>query len=132
MGENIELSKKEAEIMNVFWDAGEPLIIADVSERNPNLNKNTVAATVKKLLNKNCLELDSVVYHGRVLARAFRPVLTKEEYVIHELSKSKMDLFHVVSTLVKQEEDLEALEQIEEMVKKYKEEILKESKEDEE
>lgn len=125
MNKNTNLTKKEAEIMNVFWESQEPLIIAEISERNPKLNKNTVAATIKKLLDKKCIEMDSVVYHGRVLARAFKPVLTKEEYVVSELSRTNMNLVNVVSTLVKQENDIESLEEIEAMIQKQKEELMK-------
>lgn len=124
MKKSINLSKKEAEIMSVFWEADEPLIISEIPERNPKLNKNTVAATIKKLLDKKCIEMDSVVYHGRVLARSFKPILTKEEYVLSELSRTNMNFVNVMSTLVKREKDIDSLEEIEAIIQKQKEELM--------
>ena len=44
----IELSSKELDVLNVLWDINTPTIASDIPKLNPNLNSNTVQATVKK------------------------------------------------------------------------------------
>ena len=54
-----------------------------------------------------------------------KPILTKEEYVVSELSRANMNLVNVVSTLVKQENDIESLEEIGAMIQRHKEQLMK-------
>jgi predicted transcriptional regulator len=123
----VNLGKKELEVMTVFWGAKKPLIIQEIVDREPQLNKNTVAATVKKLLSKNYIEVAEVVYHGRVLARAFQPILKKEDYLLSQMEKTNINLGNMVLALVKKEDNIDTLKEIEEQIAKKRKQLEEEN-----
>ncbi len=78
--EKVALSRRELDVMNVLWAAGEPLIASDVPERKPSLSINTVQAVLRKLLAVGLVKVDGIVHSGTVLTRRYSPAITPEEY----------------------------------------------------
>lgn len=125
MENEIKLSGRELDIMNVFWEAEKPMIAKDIVARNPSLSINTVQAVLKGLLKKNYIKVSEIVYSGTVLTRSYEPVLTAEGYTVNLLTKGihkHISSKGIMAALLKQEENEEkTIEKLEELLKEYKE-----------
>lgn len=76
----IYLTKRELDIMNVFWKEKKPLIASNLPKFNPSLTVNTVQGYLKKLKEKGLIEVDSIVYSGTVLTRSYKTTMDQEEF----------------------------------------------------
>lgn len=117
-----ELSKRELDVMNVFWSQEGSVIASDIPKVNQSLSINTVQAVIKKLIAKNYLKIDEIVYSGTVLTRSYLPIVSAEEYAKRQIKTDASFLskyankIQVISALLDSEEneaqliaDLEAL-----------------------
>lgn len=117
-----ELSKRELDVMNVFWSQEGSVIASDIPKVNQSLSINTVQAVIKKLIAKNYLKIDEIVYSGTVLTRSYLPIVSAEEYAERQIKTDASFLskyankIQVISALLDSEEneaqliaDLEAL-----------------------
>ncbi|HIW21445.1 MAG TPA: BlaI/MecI/CopY family transcriptional regulator [Candidatus Dorea intestinavium] len=118
------LSNIEIEVMNVFWDTEEPLAATDIPKINPELNVNTVQATVRGLLKKSLIKVADIVYHNTVLTRAYLPEISRDEYWANQLEIEAINKPSFLAALIHQEEDLQLLEKLEELIKEQKEKLL--------
>ena len=76
------LTKSELEIMDVLWDAEDPLSRADLLERSEEKNwkDSSVHILLNGLLQKNAIESVGYVKRCKTYGRVFKPVLTREQY----------------------------------------------------
>lgn len=106
-----ELSKRELDVMNVFWSKEGSVIASDIPKVNQTLSINTVQAVIKKLISKNYLKVDEIVYSGTVLTRSYLPVVSAEEYAKRQIKTDASFLskyankLEVISALLDAEED---------------------------
>ena len=56
------LSKRELDIMEVLWDANEPLSANDILNLIPDITMNTIQPNLKKLMKKGFIEVSGVGY----------------------------------------------------------------------
>ena len=73
------LTKRQEDIMNILWDAKEPMIASEIVKTGIDLNINTVQAALRSLIKKNYIEVAEIVYSGTVLTRSYRAVVKREE-----------------------------------------------------
>ena len=73
------LTKRQEDIMNILWDAKEPMIASEIVKTGIDLNINTVQAALRSLIKKNYIEVTEIVYSGTVLTRSYRAVVKREE-----------------------------------------------------
>ena len=78
----MELTKSELEIMDVLWNAGEPLSRADLLERSEEKSwkDSSVHILINGLLAKNAIREAGFVKRSKTYGRVFAPNLTREEY----------------------------------------------------
>ena len=78
----MELTKSELEIMDVLWDAGEPLSRADLLEHSEGKSwkDSSVHILLNGLLAKNANREAGFVKRSKTYGRVFAPNLTREEY----------------------------------------------------
>ena len=78
----MELTKSELEIMDVLWEAGEPLSRADLIERSDGKSwkDSSVHILLNGLLAKNAIREAGFVKRSKTYGRVFAPNLTREEY----------------------------------------------------
>ena len=81
----LELNKSEYQILSYFYEVNQSLTKHELLEKIPDLNKNTAAVVIKRLLEKGYLEVGEIKYSNTVLAREYRPCLPfieffKDEY----------------------------------------------------
>ena len=76
------LTKSEREIMDVLWNAGEPLSRSDFLERSETKTwkDSSVHILINGLLSKNAIREAGFVKRSKTYGRVFAPNLTREEY----------------------------------------------------
>lgn len=130
-----KLTGREMDILNILWQAEQPLVASEIAKWDDTLTINTVQATLRKLLKKELVEVADIVYSGTVLSRSYRPTEASRNLAIQEFS-SQFRSFHkmipipkFVASLLGQETNatiaLEEIEHLEEVIAKEKERILK-------
>lgn len=135
-GKKYALTNKEYEILKVLWASETPLTASNIVERGDALSINTVQATLKKLLKREFIRVDQIVYSGTVLSRAYLPSMSQEEFETQKYMDSMKQLHndnftcsHFMAAFLGQEHDREkALQEIDEMeslLKKKKQELIK-------
>ena len=78
----MELTRSELEIMDVLWNAGEPLSRADLLEHSEEKSwkDSSVHILINGLLAKNAIREAGFVKRNKTYGRVFAPNLTREEY----------------------------------------------------
>ncbi len=125
---NINLTKRDMDVMNILWDSDEPKT-ALIVKAKPELTMNTVQAVLRKLLKNNLIEVADIVYSGTVLTRSYKSMVTQEEFLLFKMTSEyqslskKVSKVSILSALLDTEEDPEQvkqdIEQIEELISKY-------------
>ncbi len=89
MAKRFTLSKKEKELMDLFWDADAPLSRAEILERAEkrkcSWKPNSVHILVNSLLDKKAVQVAGFYLNSRKLGRTFEPALTREDYAIMQV-----------------------------------------------
>lgn len=83
-----KISKREIDIMDVLWTQSKPLVASEIIKYNPDLSISTVQTALKKLVNKDFIEMADIVYSGTVLARSYRPIISQKDYEKYALANS--------------------------------------------
>lgn len=73
------LTKRQEDVINILWDAKEPIIASEIVKTGTDLNINTVQAALRSLIKKNYIEVAEIVYSGTVLTRSYRAIVKREE-----------------------------------------------------
>ncbi len=83
------LSKKEKELMDIFWTAEAPLSRAEIlehaAEQKCSWKPNSVHILVNSLLDKNAVQVAGFYLSSRKLGRTFEPAITREDYAIMQV-----------------------------------------------
>lgn len=136
MKNNQSLTKREHEIMKALWQSDKALTASELSH-NLELSISTVHASINKLLQKELIVIDDIIYSGNVLCRCYKAAISAKKYTMDTLISSFKGLItedfstsSFVSAFLGQEEDkekvLKELNSLEEMIKKRKEELKQE------
>lgn len=101
----MEFTKNELEIMDVLWDAGEPLSRSDILEQSPkdkSWKDSSIHIILNSLLSKGAIKEVGFSKNGRGVGRTFGPIIDGEEYYAQELAKKakKTNISKLVSALV--------------------------------
>ena len=120
------LTKKQIEIMKIFWANEQPLAASDILKLDTSMNINTIRASIQSLLKADYIEVAGIEYRGNVLARTYTYKITIEEYIIsnfvginHKVSKKSL-----ISQFIKCEENENVIEELEQELK-HRKEILR-------
>lgn len=78
----MELTKSEMQIMDVLWEAGEPLSRADLLSRSQEKSwkDSSVHILLNGLLQKEAIREAGFVKRSKTFGRTFLPTMTREEY----------------------------------------------------
>lgn len=110
----MKLTKKEQEILDVFWKLGKPLSAKDVTENNPTLNKSTVAVLVRKLNEKGYLKVDSIQKVAKTYAQYFVPTVSKEEFLTRDFTKATFK--NLITNFIKKENNPNELKELSKLI----------------
>lgn len=121
MRSDLKLTKNEANILAVLWDAGKPLAVSEICEHAEKigikLNHHSVQAISRQLLSRNILKVGFITQINTVLARAFEPALTADELTLIKikqlLDSSPQNRTGLIASLIESEDisekDLDSL-----------------------
>lgn len=135
MKNHFTLSKKEKELMELFWDAGCPLARAEILERAAtrecSWKPNSVHILVNSLLDKGALQVSGFYLNSRKLGRTFEPAMTREDYAFMQVEQAAslartevgMGASRLVAALFDEEADMETLDEMASVIRDKKKEI---------
>lgn len=117
------LTNKQMDVMNILWENGKPMAASEILKANKELNINTIHACIRKLLEEEYVKVAYIDYSGNVMSRYFMPTVSKEKY----FSESYKDIIGskkiILTSLIETETNIEELEQLENLIRKKKEEL---------
>lgn len=78
----MELTKSEMQIMDVFWETGEPLSRSDLLEQSEDKSwkDSSVHILLNGLLQKEMIREAGFVKRSKTYGRTFLPTMSREEY----------------------------------------------------
>lgn len=86
------LSKKEQELMDIFWEAEEPLSRAEILERAEqrqcSWKPNSIHILLNALLEKKAIDVAGYYLNSRKLGRTFQAGVTPQEYALMQLCRA--------------------------------------------
>ncbi|MCI9596075.1 MAG: BlaI/MecI/CopY family transcriptional regulator [Firmicutes bacterium] len=124
----LELTKSELEIMEVLWEAGEPLAGRDIVKRSVNKSwkDSSIHILINSLLGKGAIEEVGFVRTGKGYGRTFGPTESGEKYYADYLASiaSKTSVTTLFSALFKSEDlTKDTLRDLEDLIEKKKQEL---------
>lgn len=107
-GFEMELTRSEMEIMDVFWAAEQPLSRSDLLENNQDKTwkDSSVHILLNGMLQKGVIREAGFVKRSKTYGRTFEPTLTREEYYAATMfsRKYKPSVVGVIEALLRQQE----------------------------
>lgn len=114
------LSRKERELMEIFWDNERPLArteILDLAAQRPQTWKpSSLYILLDALMKKGAVQVEGFYLNSRKLGRLFQAAITKEDYSYMQISKAAHEAqqagYNIVCVLPRLlGNDLQALEE---------------------
>ena len=119
----LNLTKRERQIMNIFWNSDKPLSANDIAVQQQDLSKNTIQAVVRKLKNHDLLKVADIGYSGTVLTRLYSPNVTQEDFLAAELSDQS--LLNLITNFIETNKDIDTLNNLQKMITERQGELKK-------
>lgn len=123
----MELTKSEMQIMDVLWEADQPLSRADLlaHEEGKSWKDSSVHILLNGLLQKEAICEAGFVKRSKTYGRTFAPTMTREEYFAMTIFSHRYqpDIVKLFEALLKREDiSSEQLEEIQKLLdqKKHK------------
>ena len=121
----MELTRSEMEIMDVLWDAEQPLSRSDLLNRaeEKTWKDSSVHILLNGLLQKGAIQEAGLVKRSKTYGRVFSPTLTREQYFANTIfcHRHKPQVVGLFAALLEREEvtasDLDQLIQLAEQKK---------------
>ena len=131
-----KLTNREYDILKILWTSEDALTASGISERGGGISINTVQATLKKLLKRELIHVDQIVYSGTVLSRAYRPSVSQEDFELKryvnnmkQLQGNDFSCSQFVACFLGQEKNRQKvqqeIDQLELLLAQKKQELLK-------
>lgn len=108
------LTKREKQILEIFWKAEKPLSVSEVIDQDKSLSKNTAAAVVKKLYNEELLTIAGIGYTKTALTRQYMPTVSEEQFLSQELSEKTLS--KLVANFIDNTNDINSLDALEQKI----------------
>ena len=102
------LKGKRYDVMNVLWEEGKPLSAFEINEIAPELKMPTVRRCLELLLKENLIEVAGTSMNGKVYARNYRPLLSRETYLKNNAERRKITPVEMMHALLETEGITEA------------------------
>ena len=97
------LKGKRYDIMNVLWEEGKPLSAFEINEIAPELKMPTVRRCLELLLKEKLIEVAGTSMNGKVYARNYRPLLSRETYLKNNAERRKITPVEMMHALLETE-----------------------------
>ena len=111
------LKGKRYDIMNVLWEAGRPLSAFEINDIAPELKMPTVRRCLELLLKEKLIEVAGTSMNGKVYARNYTPLLSREDYLKGNAKSRKITPVEMMTALLETDGITEAeLEQLQDLL----------------
>ena len=127
----LKITNREKDVLEILWNSEKPLLASDITKLDPSLSISSVQLALRNLLLKDIIEVADIVYSGTVLSRNYRPILSREDFLINSFKNfdQKINTQNIVATLLKHEKDeADTINKLEALLKERKKELSKEQK----
>ena len=94
------LKGKRYDVMNVLWEEDKPLSAFEINEIAPELKMPTVRRCLELLLKENLIEVAGTSMNGKVYARNYRPLLSRETYLKNNAERRKITPVEMMHALL--------------------------------
>lgn len=86
--------RNELEVMEVFWRADKPLTYHDIIDRSPERTwkSSTIHFILNGLMSKHAVHIVGTVLSGKVYARQYAALITKNEYTVAQIEDALSDI----------------------------------------
>lgn len=115
------LTKKENEVMTILWQSEKSMTAHQITETDPSLSIYTVQQVLQRLLKMNYIQIAEINYSGTVLARFYKPAISRVDYLQFLLGVNST--FEIASHLIEATHDEKELEQIEQLIKEKRDSL---------
>ncbi|MFR3895389.1 MAG: BlaI/MecI/CopY family transcriptional regulator [Merdibacter sp.] len=75
------LTKRETDIMEIFWRSEKPLSFNDIHSLAPEISINTIQPNLRKLNERGYIEVAGVGFTRNSITREYQPLITQAEYL---------------------------------------------------
>ena len=75
------LTKREADIMEIFWKSDKPLSSNDIHSLAPEISINTIQPNLRKLNERGYIEVAGVGFTRNSITREYQPLISQAEYL---------------------------------------------------
>ncbi|WP_297567089.1 BlaI/MecI/CopY family transcriptional regulator [uncultured Faecalibaculum sp.] len=75
------MTKKESQIMDVFWSRGHPMIASEIAEQIEEMSIYSVQQVLTRLLKENMIQVSGIAHNRNAIARQYLPVMNEAEYL---------------------------------------------------
>ena len=111
------LKGKRYDIMNVLWEEGRPLSDFEINDIAPELKMPTVRRCLELLLKEKLIEVAGTSMNGKVYARNYTPLLSREDYLKGNAKSRKITPVEMMTALLETDGITEAeLEQLQDLL----------------
>ena len=123
------LTKSEEQIVELLWTSGEPLTSSEIIRNSVDKTwkDSYVHLLINSLMDKGIIEVSGFKKATKNYARTFKPTMTREEYLVLSLTKSKnfdkAELPRIFKAFISQTTDVELLEELEKVISHRKSEL---------
>lgn len=122
---DVRFSPREVDILYILWNAGKPMLASEILAVDEKLKPATVNTALKKMLEKNLVVVADFVKSGNVYGRRYKPTITLKEFEMQKFSSTAADLVNALSRNTDTESVLEELDNLEQIIQKQREKIMK-------
>ena len=111
------LTERDMEILNILWESTESMTASQLIEADPTLTINMVQAVLRRLLKKNLIQVDKIVYSRTALCRSYSPTVSASEFTLlhigqeYQKLRKHISISTLMASLLKGEKDPETLQQ---------------------
>lgn len=110
--------------MDVLWKEDKPLSAFEINELHPEMKMPTIRRCLELLLKENIVKVAGMSMNGKVYARNYVPLLTREDYLKESTHSRKIGAVEMLKVLL-EDKDITAgdVEELQEILNRKKEEL---------
>lgn len=110
------LKGKRYDVMDVLWKEERPLSAFEINELHPEMKMPTIRRCLELLLKENIVKVAGMSMNGKVYARNYVPLLTREDYLKESTHNRKIGAVEMLKVLLEDKDitvdDVEELQKI--------------------
>lgn len=110
--------------MDVLWNEEKPLSAFEINELHPEMKMPTIRRCLELLLKEGIVKVNGMSMNGKVYARNYVPLLTKEDYLKESTHNRKIGAVDMLKILLEDKEvGAEEVNELQQLLDRKKEEL---------